>query len=137
MNPIYNTFIPDGFSTVNAYLFSENPQELIDFLTNAFYAEELNRTVTEDGMIANVIMKVGHSCFMISTGRDQFAGMRTSFYLFCNDVDGLHQRALEHGAKEEIPPMDMDYGDRQSGIVDPSGNYWWISQRLVQDNYVD
>lgn len=28
--------------------------------------------------------------------------------------------------KVEFEPADMDYQDRQSGIIDPGGNYWWI-----------
>jgi PhnB protein len=27
------------------------------------------------------------------------------------------------------------YDDRQGGIVDPAGNIWWISQRLVDKPY--
>jgi len=30
-----------------------------------------------------------------------------------------------------MDPMDMPYGDRQGGVVDPCGNTWWISTRLV------
>jgi PhnB protein len=26
---------------------------------------------------------------------------------------------------------DMPYGDRQGGVRNPSGNIWWVSQRLT------
>jgi len=29
----------------------------------------------------------------------------------------------------------MPYEDRKSGIIDPSGNYWWISKRLIEKGY--
>ncbi len=135
MNKIFDTYRPDGFGTVNGYLFVENPKELIDFLKNAFYAEEINRSTTPNGDIANVILKIGTSCFMISQARGQFLNMRTSFYLYVNNVDEMHKRAIENGAKVEFEPADMDYQDRQSGIIDPSGNYWWISERLVNEDY--
>ena len=135
MNEVYNTYRPEGFGTVNAYLFVSNPEELLEFLKNAFYAEELGRTTADDGSIANAIVKIGHSCFMVSQARGQFLNMRTSFYLFVDDVDAMHARAKAHGAAVELEPMDMDYDDRQSGIIDPSGNYWWISRRLVQEGY--
>jgi uncharacterized glyoxalase superfamily protein PhnB len=134
VNPIFNTYLPDGFSTLNPYLFVENPRELINFLKDAFYAEEISRTMRGEE-IANVILKVGHNSLMISQARGEFLGMRTSLYLFVNDVDQMHQRALDHGAREVLKPADMDYDDRQSGIVDPSGNYWWISKRLVKGSY--
>ena len=138
MNPIFQTYRPEGFGTVNGYLFVENPLELIDFLVNAFYAEEINRTLNpNNGDLANVILKIGTSCFMISQARGPFLNMRTAFYLYVDDVDDMHQRALAHGATAEFNPADMDYGDRQSGIKDPSGNYWWISKRLKEKGYED
>lgn len=134
MNPIYDTYIPENFSTINSYLMVSNPAELIDFLKKAFYAEEKSRTMRGD-VIANVILQIGHSSIMVSQARGEFNGMKTSFYLYVNDVDLMHQRALDHGATENYPPGDQDYGDRQSGVIDPSGNYWWISTRLVEGPY--
>lgn len=61
--------------------------------------------------------------------------MRTAFYLYVDNVDEIHKRAVENGAKVEFEPADMDYEDRQAGIIDPSGNYWWISKRLVKKGY--
>lgn len=136
MNTVFDTYRPEGFGTVNSYLFAEDPVTLIDFLKKAFYAEESSRTLNpENGDLANVILKIGTSCFMISQARKPFLNMRTSFYLYVNNVDEIHRRAIENGAKEEFKPMDMDYGDRQSGIVDPGGNYWWISKRLIHKGY--
>ena len=136
MNEIFNTYRPEGFGTVNGYLFVDNPEELIDFLKKAFYAEEINRSINpQNGDIANVILKIGNSCFMVSQARGQFLNMRTAFYLYVDNADDMHKRAVENGAKVEFEPADMDYGDRQSGIVDPSGNYWWISKRLVNNGY--
>lgn len=135
MNKIFDTYRPEGFRTVNGYLFVTNPSELIAFLKNAFYANEINRSTNPNGEIANVILKIGDSCFMISQAREPFLNMRTSFYLFVDDVDNIHERAIKYGAQVELEPADMDYGDRQSGIIDPSGNYWWISKRLVNKGY--
>lgn len=137
MNTIYDTYRPDGFHTVNPYLFADDPEELISFLINAFDATEIIRTTMPGGEIANSIVKVGDSCFMISQARDQFLGMRASFYLYVNDVNLVYNRALENGAKSELEPMDMDYDDRQGGVVDPAGNYWWISKRLKEQEYQD
>lgn len=136
MNKIFDTYRPAGFGTMSPYLMVENPEELIDFLKNAFYAEEINRSVNpKNGDIANVILKIGSSCFMISQARGQYSNMRTSFYLYVDDADEMHKRAVKYGAKVEFEPADMDYDDRQSGVIDPSGNYWWISKRLVKKDY--
>jgi len=138
MNEIFDTYIPEGFNTVSPYIFAEKAEDLIQFLKDAFYAEELNRSINpKNGDIANAILKIGRSRFMISQARGQFLNMRTSFYLYVNDVDTLHKRAIQYGAREEFPPAEMPYGDRQSGVIDPAGNYWWISERKVKTAYED
>ena len=136
MDKIFETYQPEGFGTVNAYLFVENPNELIEFLKKAFYAEEINRSTNpENGDLGNVILNVGNSCFMISQAREQFLNMRGAFYLFVDNVDEIHKRAVKNGAEVDFEPTNMPYEDRQSGIIDPSGNYWWISKRLVNKGY--
>ncbi len=133
---LYDTIRPEGFGTVNSYLFSDDPQKLIEFLKDAFYAEETSRTVhPEEGFIQNCILKIGDSCIMIAQARDQFIGMKSSLYFYTSDVDHLYQRALDHGANSVFAPADMDYGDRSGGIQDPCGNYWWISKRLQKGDY--
>ena len=116
----------------------DNPQGLIDFLKNAFFAEEINRSINpNNGDIANCILKIGDSCFMISQAREPFLNMKTSLYLFVENVEEIHKNAIKNGATLMFEVEDMPYGDRQSGIIDPSGNYWWISKRLNEKHYQD
>ena len=136
MKADYQTYHPEGFSTVNPYIFAEKPEDLIGFLKEAFDASETSRTVNpKTGEIANCILRLGDSSLMISQARGEFEGMRSSFYLFVENVDEVYQHALKCGAKDILAPADMDYQDRQAGITDPAGNYWWISKRLVRENY--
>lgn len=138
MKPDYKTFRPEGFGTVNPYIFAEDPEELIRFLKVAFDAKEISKTINpKNDEIGNCIMRVGFSCIMISQARGEFEGMRTSFYLYVENVDEVYQQALKAGATDVLEPMDMDYQDRQAGVLDPAGNYWWISKRLVKSNYED
>jgi len=136
MNRVYKTYIPNGFSNVNSYLFTENPEELIQFLKNSFYAEEINRSINErNNEISNCILKIGDSCFMISQARGEFVNMRSAFYLFVEDVDTLYENAIRNGAQTSFEPADMDYDDRQAGIIDRAVNYWFISKRLLKKGY--
>ena len=136
MEKIFETYKPKGFHTVTPYLFVDKPQLLIDFLKKVFFANEINRSINPtDGEIANCILQIGDTCFMISQAREQFVGMKTALYLFVDDVEIIHSRAIENGAKVEFEPADMPYKDRQSGIIDPCGNYWWISKRQVEKGY--
>ena len=109
---------------------------MIDFLKNAYLAKEINRSINPANRdIANCILQIGDTCFMISQAREQFKRMKTALYLFVNDVEAIHKRALAHGAAIEFAPTDMPYEDKQSGIIDPCGNYWWISKRQVEKGY--
>lgn len=136
MEKVFQTYRPDGFHTVTPYLFVDKPQLLIDFLKNTFFAKEINCSINPiNGDIANCILQIGDTCIMISQAREQFEGMRTALYLFVDDVETIHRKAVENGAKVEFEPNDMPYEDRQSGIIDPCGNYWWISKRHVKKGY--
>ena len=136
MERIFETYRPDCFHTVNAYIFADHPRELINFLQKAFFAIEINRTIDPtNNEITNCILKIGDSAFMIGRARGDFKNMRAAFYLFVNDVDFVYQNALEHGAIDCLSPTNMDYDDRQAGVQDSAGNYWWISKRLVEKDY--
>lgn len=136
MNPHFDTYHPEGFRSVNTYLFVEDPQGLIHFLEATFYAEELGRTLRpETGEIANAVLKIGDTCIMLSQANGPFLGMRTALYLYVKNVDEMYDRAMQNGAKSVFEPSDQDYGDRQGGIEDPAGNYWWISTRLEHTQY--
>ncbi len=136
MKTIFKTYTPDGFRNLNSYLFTENPEELIQFLKESFYAEEINRSINiRNNTIGNCILKIGDSGFMISQARGEFMKMRTALYLYVEDVDAVYENALRQGGKNSFEPENMDYEDRQGGIIDPAGNYWFISKRLIQKGY--
>ena len=54
------------------------------------------------GDIANCILQIGDTCFMISHAREQFEGMRTALYLLVGEVEAIHKRAIENGAKTRV-----------------------------------
>jgi uncharacterized glyoxalase superfamily protein PhnB len=45
-------------------------------------------------------------------------------YVYCEDVDALCDRAWKAGAKVEVAPQDMFWGDRMCKLVDPDGHVW-------------
>lgn len=132
-NPIYDTYKPPGFHTISVYMSVENPQALIGFLEDAFFAKELQRTVV-GGKIRNCILQMGDSCFMVSPCGDSLP-MPGQFYLFVNDPDVMVKRAVQHGATQVMKVDNMSYGDRQGGVKDIEGNIWWISKRIKEEPY--
>ena len=138
MKAVFNTYRPDGFSTLNPYLFAKNPEELINFLQKTFYAEVLKRPLNQkNGEVTNCILKIGDSPFMVSQARREFDNMKTAFYLYMDDMDLVYKNTPDQGAADVFAPADMGYNDRQAGVKDLTGNYWWISKRLIERAYRD
>jgi len=129
-------YIPDGYGTVFPYFVVADASRFVDFLKSAFSAKEIGRTVTPDGRIANVRLRIGTSAFMVSeASAEGLKPMSASYYVYVENVDEVFAKAISSGATKIFDPTDMPYEDRQAGIQDPSGNLWWISTRLVQEPY--
>lgn len=129
-------YIPDGFGTIFPYMIVSGANDFVDFLTSVFGATELGRTEFPNGRVANVEMQIGTSRFMIGEPDNETSkAMPASYYVYVEDVDKTLEKAVAHGATELFGATDMSYQDRQAGIIDPFGNAWWISRRLVEAPY--
>lgn len=128
-------YVPPGFNTVTPYFFVEDAEAFIAFLVNGLGGEETCRTMRADGRVQNVQVRLGTSTVMVSEATPRYPRMASAFYLYVADAHAAMKRALDHGAKLEMPVGDMPYGDRQGGVRDGHGNIWWISQRLVDEPY--
>ena len=119
--------IPDGYHTVTPYLVVPRVAELIDFLRQAFGAEEMFRMPRPDGAIAHAEVRIGDSMVMMGEPMGQFESMLAMIHLYVDDADAMYKRALEAGATSVREPTDQFYGDRTAGVKDPAGNQWWIA----------
>jgi PhnB protein len=128
-------YAPEGFGTVFPYIFASDAAAYLRFLERAFGAEVVGRTDAPDGTVANARVRIGTTAFMVSEAGGRFEPGRAAFYLYVEDADRTHREALACGADDIHAPRDMDYGDRQGGVIDPSGNTWWISTRLAHEPY--
>jgi uncharacterized glyoxalase superfamily protein PhnB len=122
--------IPDGYHTITPYLIVENVAQLIDFVKQAFDAEEIHRTTLPDGAIMHAEVRIGDSAVMMGQTRGMVPSMTAAFYLYVNDTDAVYQRALQAGATSIMEPADQFYGDRNAGVKDMAGNQWWIATHI-------
>lgn len=128
-------YVPPGFAVVTPYLDVPDAVAYVDFLKAAFSAEEIGRTVI-DGRIANAQMTFAGRCtIMVSETPDAAQASRASLYLYVANADAAMAQAVAAGASAINEVGDRPYDDRQGGVVDPAGNIWWISQRLVEAPY--
>jgi PhnB protein len=119
--------IPEGFHTVTPHLTVQGTSKLVDFLKQAFEAQELFRLAHPDGTLMHAEVKIGDSIVMMGEARGEWKPMPGSLYVYVNDADGVYKRALQAGATSTMEPADQFYGDRTAGVQDPSGNQWMIA----------
>jgi PhnB protein len=121
--------VREGFHTITPYIIVNEAAELIDFVKQAFGAEELVRASGSAGGI-HCEIKIGDSMLMIGGG-GAWRGMPTpaALLVYADDVDAIYQNALRAGATSTHEPVEEEYGERDAGVADRFGNKWFISTR--------
>jgi PhnB protein len=122
--------IPEGYHSVTPYLVVPRAGRLIEFLKEAFKAEEVERMSQPDGTVMHAEVRIGDSIIMMGESSDKFPAMPAAIYLYVPDVDAVYKRALAAGAASTMEPANQFYGDRNAGVKDPSGNLWWIATHV-------
>jgi PhnB protein len=122
--------IPEGYHSVTPYLVVPGASKLIDFLKQAFEAEETERVASPDGTIMHAEVRICDSIIMMGDAMGEFNPMPGMIYLYVNDTDATYQRALRAGATSMREPKNQFYGNREAGVKDELGNIWWIATHI-------
>jgi uncharacterized glyoxalase superfamily protein PhnB len=122
--------IPEGHHTVTPYLVVRGAAQLIEFMKQAFAAEEIQRMTRPDGSIGHAEVKIGDSRLMLGEAGGEFTPMPAMLHLYVEDADAIYRRALQAGAISLREPVDEFYGDRIGGVKDSFGNQWWIATHI-------
>ncbi len=122
--------IPAGLRTVNSYLHPIGTDKLIEFLKQAFAAEEVEVYHEPDGPIAHAKILIGNSILEMGEAHGQFQSMPMGIHMYVPNVDEVYRRALQAGATSIFPVTDQPYGERSGGVKDPAGNQWFIATML-------
>ncbi len=121
--------IPRGFRTVTPYLVAADGLALLEFVKQAFGAEETLRAVMPTGVHAEV--RMGDSSLMMGGGipGKKFPGtlQPNALHLYVEDCDAVCAKALAAGATLIDELRDQEYGERSASVKDPAGNYWYIA----------
>src|SRR5258706_2302291 len=119
--------IPDGYQAVIPYLVVDNAEQVIDFIKQAFGAQELCRMMNPGGKVGHTELRIRDSVIMLGGASEEWKAMPTMLYLYVENVDDVYRRAVAAGGKSMKEPADQFYGDRTAAIVDMSGNQWWVA----------
>lgn len=130
--------IPPGFSTLTTHLCIKGAAKAIEFYKKAFGAEEMTRLPMPDGRIMHACLKIGNSMLFLGDEFPEFAcgnggspesigRTHAAIHIYVEDVDAAFKRAIDTGAKVQMPVQDMFWGDRYGRLVDPFGQPWSIA----------
>lgn len=127
--------IPEGYHTVTPYITVNDGTKAIEFYKRAFGAQERSRMAGPQGKIGHAELKIGDSLIMLADempgsgarSPQSVGGTTVNIFLYVNDVDSVYNQALQAGAKSEMPPQDMFWGDRYGKVTDPFGHSWSLA----------
>ena len=130
---------PAGYHTLTPSLIVKDARKAIDFYKRAFGVTEVDVMTGPDGKVMHAELKIGDSMFMMGEENPAWAqyksaetlgGSPISLHLYYPDVDAAFQRALDAGAKVEMPVETMFWGDRYGKVKDPFGYTWGLATRV-------
>jgi len=122
--------MPEGFHSVTPYLTVQGVARLIDFLKQAFEAEELERMPGPNGAVGHAQLKIGDSMVMMGEAASQEKAMRCAMYLYVNDTTPATSGRSRPGPVRSWRRPTSSPEDRNAGVKDPSGNFWWIATHV-------
>jgi PhnB protein len=130
--------VPSGYHTVTPYLVQSDAAAAIEFYKKAFGATEVMRMQAPGGKIGHAELKIGDSMIMMA---DEFPGSASrspksmggtcaGVFLYVTDVDAMFQKAVDAGAKVEMPLANQFWGDRYGKLTDPFGHSWSMATHV-------
>lgn len=130
--------IPAGYHSVTPYLVLDDANGAIEFYKKAFGAKELARMNGPGGKVGHAEIKIGDSIVMVADempgpgprSARKMGGSPVGLYLYVEDVDSVFNRAVGEGAKPDMPPRDMFWGDRYGKLTDPYGHQWSLATHV-------
>jgi PhnB protein len=124
-----------GRSALIPYIAVRNGDKAIEFYKKAFGATTGYIMRSPDGKVGHAEIRIGNSKLMLSDEMPQSGcsapetlhGSTGSLMLYVDDVDSVFQQAVQAGAKPQVQPADMFWGDRFGRVIDPFGHPWGLA----------
>src|SRR4051794_16198576 len=117
------TPVPPGMENLIPHLVCSPAAEAIEFYKKAFGAEEIGRMPAPDGKrIMHAQLRIGKSPIFLVDDFPEFCGGKSgtatafkgtpvTLHHYVASCDAAIKRAVDAGAKLEMPAMDMFWGD--------------------------
>jgi PhnB protein len=118
---------PEGLHSVTPYLHPKSAPEVIEFMKQAFDAEEVFRAQDPAGTVHHAKVRIGDSIIAMGEAHGPYQPMPLALHLYVTDTDLAYRRALQAGATSIDEPVHQSYGDRYAGVKDPFDNVWYLA----------
>lgn len=121
------SYVPEGMRSVTPFLHPVGAAALIDFMKQAFAAEEISREQSPEGLLHHAVVRIGNSMIEMGEAHGDLAQpMPPALFVTVDDLEGSYQRALDAGATSLQIPIDQGYG-RTAWVKDAWGNIWYLA----------
>jgi PhnB protein len=134
--------IPKGHEGLIPHLVCDRCADAIEFYKQAFGAEEISRMPAPDGVkLMHAEIRIGgrpvylcddfpEHCGGVSRSPRSLGATPVTIHQFVPDCDAAVRRAEQAGAKVELAPQDMFWGDRYAVVTDPFGHSWSLATHV-------
>ena len=122
--------IPEGYQAVTPWIIVRGAAQLLDYVSDAFGAEEIGRVYNQDGTIGHAEVRIGDSVVMMFDANEEWPPTPAFIRLYVEDGDAVYRRALAAGGTSVTEMTELFFGDRVGRVRDPAGNIWWIQERI-------
>jgi uncharacterized glyoxalase superfamily protein PhnB len=110
----------EGFHSVTPRIVVDDVPALVTFLRTVFGA------LGDVDPSRPAELRIGDSLVMVSSTAERGA-FPAFLYVYVEDADEVHRRAVAAGATTLEAPLDTPYGDRRAMVRDPFGNIFQIA----------
>jgi len=135
------TFKPDNVPYLMPYLTVTDPVKAMAEYNESF-GMEAGQTITDDDGVTVFGEMNYQGQMLIMLGKEGSFGDQAlapihegrvspvALYVYCKDVDALHDRAGSRGIEVLAQPQNMFWGDRVAKFKDTNGHLWSFATRL-------
>ena len=124
------SYVPEGVPNLMPYFHPVGAPKMIEFLKEAFAAQEVAVHRSPDGVVQHAKIRIGDSVVEMGEAHGPWQPRPMHFMVSVDDCDEAYARAIRaEGAISVSEPANAPYGGRTGTIQDPFGNTWYLSSQ--------
>jgi uncharacterized glyoxalase superfamily protein PhnB len=127
------------YGAVNVALTVTDMKAAMSFYQKAFGFKKRDASKGPDGKLMHAELTLRNTVLMLgpempgwSKSAKTVGASPATLYLYVEDVDKVCAKALKLGATQQMPVMDMFWGDRCGHLADPEGYLWSVATHIAE-----